>query len=140
MGRRPVTRQAARLDSARRQEFATYWYVLLRAGKVSPAGRRRWERWASAPENLEAFEQAKVAADPATICRLIRENGLVREHVPTRWLNEPSVWEALLERIRISGVSHELSEVPLTGERQLFVAMAPGVVIELVTEQQPLTP
>jgi len=55
------------------------------------------------------------------------------DHVGLR-VNSAQEWEALLERIRLSGVSHELSEVPLTGERQLFVAMAPGVVIELVTE------
>jgi len=61
------------------------------------------------------------------------------DHVGLR-VNRAREWEALLERIRLSGVSHELSEVPLTGERQLFVSMAPGVVIELVTEQQPLTP
>jgi hypothetical protein len=42
----------------------------------------------------------------------------------------------LLERLRLSGLPYELGEVPLTGERQLFVAMAPGIVIELVTDQR----
>jgi hypothetical protein len=37
-------------------------------------------------------------------------------------------------RLILSGVSHELNEVPLTGERQLFLTMAPGVVIELVSK------
>jgi catechol 2,3-dioxygenase-like lactoylglutathione lyase family enzyme len=60
------------------------------------------------------------------------------DHVGLR-VNSAQEWEALLERIRLSGVPHELSEVPLTGERQLFVAMAPGVVVELVTDQQPPT-
>jgi catechol 2,3-dioxygenase-like lactoylglutathione lyase family enzyme len=55
------------------------------------------------------------------------------DHVGLR-VNSAQEWEALLERMRLSGVSHELSEVPQTGERQLFVAIAPGVVIELVTE------
>src|SRR5258708_4813767 len=53
------------------------------------------------------------------------------DHVGLR-VNSAQEWEALLERIRLSGVPHELSEVPLTGERQLFVAMAPGVLVELV--------
>ena len=61
------------------------------------------------------------------------------DHVGLR-VNSAQEWEALVERIRLSGVAHELSEVPLTGQRQLFVAMAPGVVIELITEQKPLTP
>jgi hypothetical protein len=42
--------------------------------------------------------------------------------------------------LRLSGVPYELSEVPLTGECQLFVAMAPGVVIEFVTDQQSSAP
>jgi len=49
-------------------------------------------------------------------------------------------WSGLLERLRLSGVPFELGEVPLTGERQLFVAMAPGVVIELVTDLKPPAP
>jgi hypothetical protein len=55
-------------------------------------------------------------------------------------VNTAQAWSALLERTRLSGVSYELSEVPLTGERQLFVAMSPGVVIELITDQSPPTP
>jgi catechol 2,3-dioxygenase-like lactoylglutathione lyase family enzyme len=49
-------------------------------------------------------------------------------------------WSGLLERLRLSGVPFELGEVPLTGERQVFVAMAPGVVIELVTDLKPPAP
>jgi catechol 2,3-dioxygenase-like lactoylglutathione lyase family enzyme len=49
-------------------------------------------------------------------------------------------WSGLLERLRLSGVPFELGEVPLTGERQLFVAMAPSVVIELVTDLNPPAP
>ena len=54
------------------------------------------------------------------------------DHVGLR-VNTAEEWSALLERMQVSGVSYDLTEVPLTGERQLFVAMAPGVVIELVT-------
>jgi len=43
-------------------------------------------------------------------------------------------WAALLERLRLSGVPYELGDVPLDWRAQLFVAMAPGIVIELVTE------
>jgi hypothetical protein len=45
-----------------------------------------------------------------------------------------------LDRIRLSGVHYGLNEVPLAGERQLFVAMASGVVIELVPNQQSVIP
>jgi len=61
------------------------------------------------------------------------------DHVALR-IDRAEEWLALVERMRLSGVSCEFGEVPLSGERQLFVAMAPGVVIELVTDQQSLTP
>jgi catechol 2,3-dioxygenase-like lactoylglutathione lyase family enzyme len=60
------------------------------------------------------------------------------DHVALR-IETAQEWSALLERLRLSGLPYELGDVPLTGERQLFVAMAPGVVIELVTDQQPPT-
>jgi catechol 2,3-dioxygenase-like lactoylglutathione lyase family enzyme len=61
------------------------------------------------------------------------------DHVGLR-VNTAHEWSALLERMRLSGVPYHLSEVPLMGERQLFVAMAPGIVIELVTDQQSCAP
>lgn len=44
-------------------------------------------------QGVEAIKQAKDAGHAAF---LIREHGLVRECVPTQFLNEPVVWEALL--------------------------------------------
>jgi catechol 2,3-dioxygenase-like lactoylglutathione lyase family enzyme len=60
------------------------------------------------------------------------------DHVALR-VNTDQEWSSLLERMRLSGVSYELSEVPLSRECQLFVAVAPGVVIELVTETKGAT-
>jgi catechol 2,3-dioxygenase-like lactoylglutathione lyase family enzyme len=61
------------------------------------------------------------------------------DHVALR-IDTAREWSALLERLRLSGLPYQLGEVPLTGERQIFVSMAPGIVIELVTDQQPPTP
>ena len=61
------------------------------------------------------------------------------DHVGFR-VNTVQEWSALHERVRLSGFRDELSEAPLSGERQLFVAMAPGVVIEVVSAQQPPPP
>jgi catechol 2,3-dioxygenase-like lactoylglutathione lyase family enzyme len=61
------------------------------------------------------------------------------DHVGLR-INTVPEWSALLERMQRCGVPYELSEVPLTGERQLFLEMAPGVLIELVTDQQAPAP
>src|SRR5260370_14634816 len=61
------------------------------------------------------------------------------DHVALR-MDTAQEWSALLERLRASGLPYEAGEVPLTGEHQVFVTMAPGIVIELVTDQQPPTP
>jgi catechol 2,3-dioxygenase-like lactoylglutathione lyase family enzyme len=42
-------------------------------------------------------------------------------------------WKALLARLAKSGVAYQSADVPLSGEVQLFVALAPSVVIEFVT-------
>ena len=42
-------------------------------------------------------------------------------------------WSALLDRLRAHGVCYQCADVPLSAERQLFVALAPGVVVEFVT-------
>jgi hypothetical protein len=42
-------------------------------------------------------------------------------------------WQALLARLHAAEVGYQRAEVPLAGELQLFVALAPGVVVEFVT-------
>ncbi|MEM5327453.1 VOC family protein [Paraburkholderia sp. JHI2823] len=42
-------------------------------------------------------------------------------------------WRALLERLAAHRVLHQRAEVPVCAEIQLFVALAPGVVVEFVT-------
>src|SRR5437016_2434144 len=51
------------------------------------------------PKFIEAFEQAKKAASKDEIVKLITEHDLPREAIPTQWLNEVAVWEALLVRM-----------------------------------------
>jgi 60 kDa SS-A/Ro ribonucleoprotein len=45
---------------------------------------------------VAAFEQAKRAESAAEVARLIRDANLPREAIPTQFLTEKSVWEALL--------------------------------------------
>ena len=58
------------------------------------------------------------------------------DHVAFR-LETAAEWQALLGRLDASGVGYQIAQVPQMGvhpaERQLFVALAPGVVIEFVT-------
>lgn len=60
----------------------------------------RWvtkgELSADAPARLGRVGEAAHAEDAATVIRLITDHGLVREEVPTRFLSDRDVWDALL--------------------------------------------
>ena len=54
------------------------------------------------------------------------------DHIAFR-IETTAEWQALLGRLHAAGVGYQLAEVPLAAELQLFVALAPGVVVEFVT-------
>jgi 60 kDa SS-A/Ro ribonucleoprotein len=57
---------------------------------------------------------------PARAAALVREHGLTREMVPTQLLNEPVVWEALLERMPLTALIRNLATMTRVG------LLAPG--------------
>ena len=67
------------------------------------------------PKFIEAFEQAKRAASAGEIVKLITEFDLPREAVPTQWLNEAVVWEALLERMPMTAMIRNLGKMSSVG-------------------------
>lgn len=62
-----------------------------------------------------AVEAIKSEENLAAVLTLIREGGLVREHVPTKWLNSPEVWEALLERMPLTAMIRNLGKMTSVG-------------------------
>jgi catechol 2,3-dioxygenase-like lactoylglutathione lyase family enzyme len=54
------------------------------------------------------------------------------DHIALR-LDDGAQWDALLARLDAAGVAYRSAVVPLSGEVQLFVALADTVVIEFVT-------
>ena len=72
-----------------------------------------------------------VASNAAGTPVLIRDLGTVTLGPDVR--RGAAEWQALLERLRVAAVDYQLADVPLAGELQLFVALAPGVVVEFVT-------
>src|SRR5213075_120197 len=61
-------------------------------------GEERVAKYAAAgelPKLIAAFEQAKKASSKDEIVKLITEHDLPREAIPTQWLNEVAVWDAL---------------------------------------------
>ncbi|WOD17484.1 VOC family protein [Paraburkholderia kirstenboschensis] len=58
------------------------------------------------------------------------------DHIAFR-LESAAEWQALLARLRATGVAYQTAQVPPMGPQeaamQIFVALAPGVVVEFVT-------
>ena len=67
------------------------------------------------PKLIEAFDQAKRATAAGQIVELIDEFDLPREAIPTQWLNEAVVWEALLERMPMTAMIRNLGKMTSLG-------------------------
>jgi catechol 2,3-dioxygenase-like lactoylglutathione lyase family enzyme len=57
------------------------------------------------------------------------------DHIAFR-IDSRDAWHALIARMDAADIAYQRAEVPLTQQVQLFVALAPGVVIEFVTAAQ----
>ena len=64
---------------------------------------------------IGAIETVKETTSEGLVVRLIRSYGLVREHIPTTWLNSPAVWEALLERMPSTALLRNLGKMTAVG-------------------------
>jgi 60 kDa SS-A/Ro ribonucleoprotein len=69
---------------------------------------------ASLPRVLAAMDEARTADRP-TLLRLIREDRLPRECVPTESLNDPAVWEALLADMPLMATVRNLAKMTAVG-------------------------
>jgi 60 kDa SS-A/Ro ribonucleoprotein len=67
------------------------------------------------PKLIEAFEQAKRASSKDEIVKLITEFDLPREAIPTQWLNEVAVWDALLQRMPMTAMVRNLGKMTSLG-------------------------
>ncbi len=85
------------------------WPSVGEAPHPDPALRAIW-----------AFERAKRSTDATEIARLIRDHRLPREAVPTEFLTEPTVWEALLETMPLTALLRNLATLTRLG------LLAPG--------------
>ncbi|KAK3606060.1 hypothetical protein CHS0354_006404 [Potamilus streckersoni] len=64
---------------------------------------------------LEATEKARKCTDEKLLIQLIDEQRLVREHVPTKFLNSKDVWKALLKRIPVIAMIRNLGKMTSMG-------------------------
>lgn len=63
------------------------------------------------PQLIAAFEQAKRATSAREIVQLVAEHDLPREAIPTQWLNEVAVWDALLQRMPMTAMIRNLGKM-----------------------------
>lgn len=66
-------------------------------------------------ELVAAFEAAKKATDVKQIIRLIQEYNLPRECIPTQFLTDTGVWEALLEKMPLTAMIRNLATLTRVG-------------------------
>ncbi|MEM6530561.1 MAG: TROVE domain-containing protein, partial [Chloroflexota bacterium] len=84
-----------------------------------------------------AFEQAQRAEDVKTIVQLIVDHNLVREVIPTQFLNTVEVWDALLQKMPMTAMIRNLGNMSKNG---LLVPMsdAEKLVTERLTDMERL--
>ena len=81
-----------------------------------------------------AAERVKTVGTAAEVAALIREFRLPREAVPTQWLNDPFVWEALLEEMPMTALIRNLATLTRVG---LLTPLGPETrkVIAQITDE-----
>jgi 60 kDa SS-A/Ro ribonucleoprotein len=67
------------------------------------------------PRILEGFQQVQTAEDAKKVAFLIREFRLPREVIPTQFLNNLEVWEALLEEMPMTAMIRNLGKMSSVG-------------------------
>ncbi|TVM02998.1 MAG: TROVE domain-containing protein [Candidatus Brocadia sp. WS118] len=63
------------------------------------------------PSLIVGFEAVKRVDSAKKAAYLIKEYGLTREMIPTEWLNDPGVWEALLEKMPMTAMIRNLAKM-----------------------------
>jgi 60 kDa SS-A/Ro ribonucleoprotein len=86
------------------------------------------------PAIVEAFEKAKKASSKAEIVTLINDCDLPREAIPTQWLNEVEVWDALLQRMPPAALVRNLGKMTAVGLVKPFSVAANLVIRKLGDE------
>ena len=108
-----------------RDGWATRDLLRLAHPKAATAEHDMLYRWVvrgelpdKVPEYLAlvaAVEAAKRATDVREIVRLVRTHNLPRECIPTQWLTDARVWEALIEHMPMTALLRNLATMTRVG-------------------------
>ena len=89
------------------------------------------------PKRIAVFEEAKRASTKAEIVKLITEHNLPREAIPTQWLNQLEVWDALLQHMPMTALIRNLGK--MTSLRLLKpLSDAAKLVVTRLSDEQAL--
>lgn len=64
---------------------------------------------------ISAFESAKVAKSASEVISLVQEYNLPREAIPTQFLNDAAVWDALLQKMPMTAMIRNLGKMSSLG-------------------------
>lgn len=76
---------------------------------------KNYEAVGELPALVVAMEESKSATSDTEIVRLIESHGLVRECIPTQFLNSPKVWNALLQNMPVTAMVRNLGKMSAIG-------------------------
>lgn len=87
-------------------------------------------------QQILGFEQAQRAENGKEIAHLVRLYNLTREMIPTKWLNDSVVWEALLERMPMTAMIRNLGKMTSIGLIAPLFNAATKIASELRNEER----
>lgn len=119
----PLDRLAYQMIKYRQRDGWSHRDLLrLAHPKTTDPARAALFAWATHGTDTEALPPLVLAAsllglttDGAEAARLIRAHDLPRETVPTALLNEPVVWDALLDRMPLTALVRSLAKLTTVG-------------------------
>ncbi len=100
----------------------------LEVGPRPPFGVQGYWLYAEGQAVIHLVQATVPAGSGRTVPRI--------DHIAFR-IVDPLRWAALIERLHVERIAYQQAEVPAANERQLFVSLAAGIVIEFVTELGP---
>jgi 60 kDa SS-A/Ro ribonucleoprotein len=114
-------------DACATRQAGSPSYYEVRVAKYAAAGEL--------PPLIAALEYARKASSKDEMVKLITEHDLPREAIPTQWLNQPEVWDALLQHMPLTAMIRNLGKMTSLGLIKSFSDAAKLVVNKLGDEQ-----
>lgn len=112
------------------------------AKRATKQAQSAWARELTAPADealalVWAFERAQTATQLHTIIHLIDTYDLPREALPTQWLNEPAVWDRLLQNMPMTAMIRNLGVMSKIGLLAPMSA-AETLIVERLSDEKRL--